>query len=91
MLQRCTNPNNQDFHRYGGRGISVEPAWASFEAFLADMGRKPTPTHSLDRIDNEQGYSKTNCRWATPQQQARNRQEAMRFKNWAFTVGENLS
>lgn len=74
MIQRCTNPRSRGWRNYGGRGILVCDRWRnSFEAFLADVGPRPTPDHSLDRINNSRGYEPGNCRWATRQQQGRNR------------------
>lgn len=73
MRTRCRNPRYSDYADYGGRGISVDSRWGKYETFLADMGRKPSPLHSLDRIDVNGNYSKENCRWATPSQQSRNK------------------
>jgi hypothetical protein len=79
LIQRCTNPKNTDWANYGGRGITVCDRWRrSFEAFLADMGRKPTPSHSIDRKDVDGNYEPGNCRWATPSQQASNRRRRSR-------------
>lgn len=73
MKNRCLNPKARDFAYYGGRGITVCSDWLSFEAFLIDMGRRPTTEHTLDRIDSDKGYAPDNCRWATRETQSRNR------------------
>lgn len=74
MIQRCTNPNNEYYNNYGGRGIIVCKRWFKFPNFLKDMREPPTKNHSIDRINNNKNYYKSNCRWATPRQQARNKQ-----------------
>jgi hypothetical protein len=74
MKSRCHNQNHPSYANYGGRGITVCAEWRdSFEAFLADMGRRPSPEHSLDRIDNDGNYEPGNVRWATNTEQSRNR------------------
>ena len=74
MRLRCTVPTNKAYPDYGGRGITVCQRWMdSVEAFVADMGLKPTPKHELDRIDNSKGYSPENCRWVTRTDNCRNR------------------
>ncbi len=72
MLDRCRNPNHHAFARYGGRGITVDSAWESYEQFIADMGQRPSADHSLDRIDNDGNYSPNNCHWTTQRTQNRN-------------------
>lgn len=73
MLDRCRRPNNKSYSRYGGAGITVSDDWNEFHTFYRDMGPRPSKKHSLDRIKTELGYSKGNCRWATDQEQARNK------------------
>jgi len=76
MLNRCRNPKCKSYSYYGGRGITVCDRWReSFQAFLEDMGSKPSPTHSIDRIDNEGNYEPGNCRWATKAEQNRNQRK----------------
>lgn len=78
LRQRCSNPRGPDYASYGGRGITYEPRWDSFENFLADMGEPPIGM-SLDRIDNDGPYSKANCRWASKEHQMRNRRNSRNF------------
>lgn len=72
MRKRCLNPNCERFPRYGGRGITICERWNNFENFLADMGKRPSPEHSLDRKDNNGNYEPNNCRWADPETQHTN-------------------
>jgi hypothetical protein len=74
MIERCTNPNAENYARYGGRGIKVFARWrTSYADFLADMGRRPSAKHSIDRIDNDGNYRPGNCHWATGVEQAANK------------------
>lgn len=96
MKTRCYNPNAKRYPDYGGKGITVCDAWReSFSAFLADMGPKPTPQHTVDRIKNELAYEPGNCRWATKQEQSINRErcwithngQRKRIGEWAKEFG----
>jgi hypothetical protein len=77
---RCLNPKSKYYSRYGGRGITVSDRWlkgengvSAYDCFLTDMGRRPTNKHQIEREDNDKGYSKENCTWATKTEQMRNR------------------
>lgn len=74
MKDRCKNPNNKRYRHYGGRGITVCEAWdRDFAVFLSDVGPRPSPQHSIERINNNKGYDPSNVRWDLPRQQTRNR------------------
>lgn len=87
MIQRCCNENNPNYDRYGGRGICVCDRWLeSFESFVLDMGIRPDGLE-IDRIDNNKGYSKDNCRWTSKKTNNRNRNSC----NMIFYNGETKS
>ena len=96
MRQRCSDPNKHNYHRYGGRGITVCARWSSFDAFITDMGPRPSSSHSLDRRDNNGPYTPSNCRWATLEEQNNNqartvrltlRGECLSISQWARRIG----
>ena len=101
MLQRCGDPKVTEWKNYGGRGITVCERWReSFEAFLSDMGPRPSTKHSIDRIDNNGPYAPGNCRWATRVEQGANRRnnrnvvyqgETIPLAEWARRTGGNLT
>lgn len=76
-ITRCYNKLQKTYYRYGGRGITMCERWRnSFENFYADMGPKPTPKHSIERINNDGNYEPSNCKWATMKEQGRNTTKA---------------
>ncbi len=97
MRQRCSDIKSNSYKNYGGRGITVCDRWKnSFVDFLADMGPRPSRGHTLDRINNDGNYEPGNCRWATAQQQARNKRCSINIvyrgisgniKEWAQRTG----
>lgn len=99
MHYRCEDPAYDRYPDYGGRGITICERWRGergFVHFLTDMGPRPSPKHSLDRIDNDGPYSPANCRWATPREQSNNTRKTIRItwdgrtqglREWAQEVG----
>lgn len=98
MKTRCTNPNAINFHLYGGRGISYDPAWEVFERFWVDMRGGYADNLSIERINNDKGYNKQNCCWITPHRQNFNKRvnvcltynnEKLTITEWADKLGVN--
>lgn len=99
IKQRCNNPNCNAYENYGGRGITICDAWnEDFLAFFNDMGKRPSPKHTIERIDNSKGYEPSNCKWATRSEQAANRRnnrllthlgKTLTVKEWSEETGIN--
>lgn len=97
IIARCEKPDGKSWNNYGGRGITMCPQWReSFECFLQDMGRKPTPQHTIERVNNDKGYSPDNCIWATMAVQNTNKRniryftldgETLHMTDWAHRLG----
>ena len=93
MRARCVQANHKSFHSYGGRGISVCARWlrgdgvrGGYECFRGDMGRRPSPSHSIDRVDVEGNYSPDNCRWSTVKEQNSNKRSSRRVADERLSV-----
>ena len=90
MRGRCNNPNSPDAPDYSERGITVCERWSKFENFLEDMGKRLSPQHTIERIDNDKGYSPDNCKWATPIEQGNNKRNniLLTFQGETHTLAE---
>lgn len=91
LIARCHNLQHEHYKYYGARGITVSEEWRySFEKFYSDMGPRPSEEHSIDRQDNDFGYCKENCRWATQEEQANNKRSniVFTFDNESLTLAE---
>ncbi len=99
MIARCYRKSHHAYKNYGGRGIAVCSSWLeSFSNFVKDMGEKPTPEHTLDRIDNNKDYSPENCKWSTPKEQSSNKRNNVKYTyngltltatDWSLRLGGN--
>lgn len=87
IIYRCFNPHSNRYSYYAERGITVCDRWRhDFAAFYADMGPRPSPEHTVDRIDNNKGYEPDNCRWATRSEQQRNTRQNVRLTKDGLTL-----
>ena len=86
MVRRCTDFRSDNWRHYGGRGISVCDRWLhSFWDFVSDVGDRPSPRHTMDRIDNNGNYEPSNVRWSTPKEQCKNKGRRLKTFPWRFT------
>ena len=87
IRDRCSNPNYKPFAFYGARGITVCERWRkSFAAFIEDMGWRPDPSLTVDRVDNDKGYEPGNCRWATRKKRKREIDDSVRMTRFLSTA-----
>jgi hypothetical protein len=87
MVQRCTNPKNKHYKNYGGRGVKVCERWRDFDQFYVNCGPRPSPAHTIERVDNNKDYEPDNCKWATRKEQQNN----TRANRWLTLHGETYT